>query len=179
MLDFYFYYKYIVRFILFLKKSKVKYYFTDILEIKKTLVYFNLQNITDLNNLSISNYYYFFKYFFGKIPFFSSYKYSFKLNISYYNFMILYNFKKKDIYYILIFLVNDIYSLISKNAINIKKEFNYWEYIINDMNFFVEKKNSIGFFFLKDHIHFKFIFNIDTNSLKWINLFNLFSIYKL
>jgi hypothetical protein len=125
MLDFYFYYKYIVRFILFLKKSKVKYYFTDILEIKKTLVYFNLQNITDLNNLSISNYYYFFKYFFGKIPFFSSYKYTFKLNISYYNFMILYNFKKKDIYYILIFLINDIYALISKNAINLRKELNY------------------------------------------------------
>lgn len=125
MLDFFFYYKYIVRFILFLKKSKVKYYFTDILEIKKTLVYFNLQNITDLNNLSISNYFYFFKYFFGKIPFFSSYKYTFKLNISYYNFMILYNFKKKDIYYILYFFINDIYSLISKTAINLKKESNY------------------------------------------------------
>jgi len=175
MLDFFFYYKYIVRFILFLKKSKVKYYFTDILEIKKTTVFFILQNITDLNNLSISNYYYFFKYFFGKIPFFSSYKYSFKLNISYYNFTILYNFKKKEIYYILFFLINDIYFLISKNAINLNKEVNYWEYIINDMNFFVEKKNSIGFFFLKDYIHFKFFFN----SSKLLNLFNFFSIYKL
>jgi hypothetical protein len=125
MLDFFFYYKYIVRFILFLKKSKVKYYFTDILEIKKTSVFFILQNITDLNNLSISNYYYFFKYFFGKIPFFSSYKYNFKLNISYYNFTILYNFKKKEIYYILFFLINDIYFLISKNAINLNKEANY------------------------------------------------------
>jgi hypothetical protein len=43
------------------------------------------------------------------------------------------------------------------------------------MNFFVEKKNSIGFFFLKDYIHFKFIFN----SSKLLNLFNFFSIYKL
>lgn len=28
------------------------------------------------------------------------------------------------------------------------------------MNFFVEKKNSIGFFNLKDYVNFKFIFNI-------------------
>jgi len=64
MLDFFFYYKYIVRFILFLKKSEKKYYFTDILDIKKTIVFFNIQNITDLNNLSISNYFFFFKYFY-------------------------------------------------------------------------------------------------------------------
>jgi hypothetical protein len=125
MLDFFFYYKYIIRFILFLKKSTSKYNFIDILEIKKLIVYFSLKNIQDLNNLALSNYYYYFKYFFGKIPFFSSYKYTFKLNISYYNFIILYNFKKKDIYYVFYFLINDIYSFISKNAINIKKENNY------------------------------------------------------
>jgi hypothetical protein len=125
MLDLFFYYKYITRFILFLKKSIFKYNFIDILEIKKLIVYFSLKNIKDLNNLSISNYYYYFKYFFGKIPFFSSYKYNFKLNVSYYNFIILYNFKKKDIYYVFYFLINDIYSFISKNAINIKKENNY------------------------------------------------------
>jgi hypothetical protein len=125
MLDFFFYYKYITRFILFLKKSALNYNFIDILEIKKLIVYFNLKNIIDLNNLSISNYFFFFKYFFGKIPFFSSYKYIFKLNINYYNFIILYNFKKKDIYYVLYFFVNDIYLVISKNAINIKKEYNY------------------------------------------------------
>jgi hypothetical protein len=125
MLDFFFYYRYIVRFILFLKKSKVKASFSDILEIKKSIVYFNLQNIIDLNNLSVSNYFFFFKYFFGKIPFFSSYKYTFKLNISYYNFIILYNFEKKEIFHILYFFINDIYYSISKNAVHIKKQFNY------------------------------------------------------
>lgn len=125
MLDFFFYYKYITRFILFLKKSAFKYNFIDILEIKKLIVYFSLKNIQDLNNLAISNYYYYFKYFFGKIPFFSSYKYTFKLNINYYNFIILYNFKKKDIYYVFYFLINDICSYISKNSINVKRENNY------------------------------------------------------
>jgi hypothetical protein len=174
MLDFFFYYKYIIRFILFLKKSTSKYNFIDILEIKKLIVYFSLKNIQDLNNLALSNYYYYFKYFFGKIPFFSSYKYTFKLNISYYNFIILYNFKKKDIYYVFYFLINDIYSFISKNAINIKKENNYWEFTINDMNFFIEKKNSIGFFHLKDYVNFKCIFN----NL-WLDYFNYFIIYKI
>lgn len=175
MLDFYFYYKNLVRFILFLKKSKVNFNFTDILEIEKSIIYFNLKNIVDLNNLSISNYYFFFKYFFGKIPFFSSYRYNFKLNISYYNFLILYNFKKKDIYYVLFFFINDIYFFISKNVINIKKEDNYWEYTICDMNFFIEKKNSIGFFNLKDYVNFKFFFNKNN----WLNYLNYFSIYKM
>lgn len=175
MLDFFFYYKNIIRFIFFLKKSKIKFSFTDILEIKKLVVYFNLSNIVDLNNLSISNYYYFFKYFFGKIPFFSSYKYVFKLNVSYYNFSILYNFKKKDIYYVLFFFINDVYFLISKNMIKVKKEVDFWEFTINDMNFFVEKKNSIGFFNLKDSVNFKFIFNMYES----LNYFNFFILYKL
>lgn len=174
MLDFFFYYKSVVRFILFLKKSKIKFNFTDILELKKSIIFFDLKNITDLNSLSISNYYFFFKYFFGKIPFFSSYKYEFKLNINYYNFVILYNFKKKEIYYVLSFLINDIYFIISKKAIKIQKEYNYWNYTINDMNFFIEKKNSIGFFNLKDFVNFKFVFNNN-----WLNYLNFFTIYKL
>jgi hypothetical protein len=175
MLDFYFYYKNIARYILFLKKSEKKFNFTDILEIKKSIIFFDLKNIIDLNNLSISNYYFFFKFFFGKIPFFTSYKYNFKLNVNYYNFVISYNLVKKGIYYALFFFINDIYILISKNVINIKKELNFWEFSISDMNFFVEKKNSIGFFNLKDHVNFKFIFNNES----WLNFFNFFSIFKL
>lgn len=175
MLDFFFHYKNIVRFILSLKKSKIKYNFTDILEVKKIIVFFNIKNISDLNNLSISNYFFFYKYFFGKIPFFSSYKYNFKLNINYYNFIISYNFKKKYIYYVFFFFVNDIYFTISKNLINIKRESSYWEYTINDMNFFVERKNSIGFFNLKDYVNFQFIFN----NCKYLDYLNYFQIYKI
>jgi hypothetical protein len=176
MLDFFFYYKNITRFIIFLKKSKFKYSFFDITEINKSMVFFNIKNITDLNNLSVSNYFFFFKYFFGKIPFFLSYNYNFKLNISYYSFTILCNLKKKEIYYMLFFFFNDIYSVISKNGIILKKELNCWIFVINDMNFFVEKKNSIGFFNLKDTVNFKFIFNKNND---WLNYSNFFKIYKL
>jgi len=175
MFDFFFYYKYIIRFILYLKKSETKFKPTNILKLEKVIVFFDLKNIIDLNNLSISNYYFFFKYFFGKIPFFHNYKYVFKLNVNYYNFFIMYNFKKKDIYYVLYFLINDIYFNISKNLININKVDNYWNFIINDMNFFIEKKNSIGFFHLKDYVNFRFI----SKSNNKLDYFNFFMIYKI
>jgi len=60
MLDFYFYNTNLVRFILFLKKSEKKYDFSKILNITEINVYFNIKNIIDLNNLSLSNYFYFF-----------------------------------------------------------------------------------------------------------------------
>lgn len=175
MFDFFFYYKYVIRFILFLKKSKTNFKSTNILKLEKVIVFFDLKNIIDINNLSISNYYFFFKYFFGKIPFFYNYKYVFKLNVNYYNFFIMYNFKKKEIYYILYFFINDIYFNISKNLINVNKIDNYWNFIINDMNFFIEKKNSIGFFYLKDNVNFRFI--LKTNNE--LDYYNYFINYKL
>ena len=54
-----------------------------------------------------------------------SYNYNFKLNINYYSFIILCNLKKKEIYYMLFFFFNDIYSIISKNGVTIKKELNF------------------------------------------------------
>jgi len=146
MQDFFFHYKYVGRYIFFLKNSKELYHFSSMLNLDKLLIYFNLKNITDLNSLSISNYYYFFKYYFGKIPFFYSYSHQFKLNVNYYSFIIQCVFKEKYTYYLIFFLINDILFLISKNAILIKKEKNFWEYIINDMNFFIEKKKFNWFF---------------------------------
>lgn len=43
------------------------------------------------------------------------------------------------------------------------------------MNFFIEKKNSIGFFHLRDYVHFKFLFN----NIKWLDCLNFLKLYKL
>lgn len=125
MLDLFFYNANIIRFILFLKKSEKRYDYNEIIDLNSINVYFNIKNIVDLNSLSLSNYYYFFKFFFGKIPYFLNYKYSFKLNVNYYSFLIFYNFKKKDLFFVFSFFLNDVYHSISKNAINIKKELDY------------------------------------------------------
>ena len=47
--------------------------------------------------------------------------------------------------------------------------------MINDMNFFIEKKNSIGFFHLKEYVNFRFIFNFNHG----LNYFNYFIQYKI
>lgn len=176
MLDFFFHYKNVGRHILFLKKSKEKKIQNlDILYLDKLIVYFNIKDTIDLNNLSISNYFYFFKYYFGRIPFFSNYKYKFKLNISYYTFFVQFNFYKKDLFYPLYFFVNDIYYSISHNSLKKNIGINFLEFTVNDMNFFIEKKNSVGFFNLKDSINFKLFFKIQDN----FNASNLFTLFKI
>lgn len=128
MIDLYYYYKYIGRYILFLKynnKKKIPFHFTEILEFNKLVFFFDICNINDLNNVNILSHIFFFKYYFGIVPFLSNYSYKFKLNLNYYNFFVQYNFYKKKIYYSIYFFFNDIYFMINKLNMNLKKEFNY------------------------------------------------------
>jgi len=175
MLDFFFYYKYIVRFILILKKSEFKYNYTNIINLNKFIIYFNINNINDLNNRSILNYIYFFKYYFSVIPYFSNYYYKFHLNLDYYSFCIQYSFINKAIHYPLYHFVNDIYYMINRSYISLNKNYNFIEYKIIDMSFFVEKKNSIAFFNLKIPVNFKLIIN-NHNFFDYKNLLNLFKL---
>lgn len=64
--------------------------------------------------------------------------------------------------------------MINKIHLLCKKFKNYWEYSINDMNFFLEKKNSLGFFNLKYNLFIQLWYN---NNNNWD--FNLFDILKL
>jgi len=59
MLDYYFYYKYIGRFILYLKNSIEFFYSINILELNKLVLFFDLYNINDLNNISILSHIFF------------------------------------------------------------------------------------------------------------------------
>lgn len=175
MFDFYFHYKYNGRFILSLKDTKIKH-FTDLLQLEKIIVFFNIKGITDLSNNAVLSYLFFFKYYFGVIPFFTNYQHEFKLNVHYYSFLIEYTFFKKIMYFYLFFFVNDIYYMINKLNISNKKHLNYIEYEINDMNFFLEKKNSLGFFNLKHNLYFKLFYKHNKNNN--LNLFYLFKLNK-
>ena len=155
-------------------KAACLFHFTDISILDKIVVYFNIKDITDLSNSSVLSYLFFFKYYFGILPFYTNYKHEFKLNVHYYTFLIEYSFYKRIMYFYLFFFVNDIYYMINKLNISNKKFSNYWEFIINDMNFFLEKKNSLGFFNLKDNLHYQFYFN--NNKFNYLNLFSLFKL---
>jgi len=125
MFDYYFHYKFIGRFILYLKNSSEFFYFTNILEFNKLVLFFDVYNINDLNSINILSHIFFFKYYFGVLPFFTNYIYKFKLNINYYNFFIQYNFFEKNIYYPLYFFFNDVYYMINKFNLNVNKKLDY------------------------------------------------------
>src|SRR3954470_13303380 len=104
MFDFFFHYKYNGRFILNLRAPRI-FHFTDILILEKIVVYFNIKDITDLSNSAVLSYLFFFKYYFGILPFFTNYKHEFKLNIHYYSFLIEYTFFSRIMYAYLFFFV--------------------------------------------------------------------------
>src|SRR5437763_5025336 len=114
MFDLYLYFKYSLRYINFLKNFNNINSFFDNIKIEKFVVFFNIKNITDLNHNYILSSIFFFKYYFGVIPFFTNYQQYFKLNINYYNFLIEYIFYKKYIFYSLYYFINDIYYFINK-----------------------------------------------------------------
>jgi len=125
VLDYFFYYKYVGRYILCLKHSVDLFYFTNILELCKLAVFFNVYNISDLSSTTILSHIFFFKYYFGVVPFFTNYVHKFKLNVHYYNFFIQCNFFKKSIYYPLYFFFNDVYYMINKANLILNKELSF------------------------------------------------------
>jgi len=126
MFDYFFYYNNIGRYILFLKSNLSLYPKNiDILEFSKLVIFFNVLNVNDLNNISILSHIFFLKYYFGIMPFFTNYSYKFKLNLHYFNFFIQCDFFNKNMYYPLYFFFNDIYCMINKNNLSLNKNFNF------------------------------------------------------
>src|ERR1700729_3318418 len=138
MFDFYFHYNNLVRFIDTLKCSEDIFTYMDIVKIKNLNVFFEIKEIKDLNSFSVLNSIYFFKFYFGFLPFFTQYSYRFSLNISYYSFVLIHNFYGKNLYFPLFFFVNDIFVCINKLNLELYKFNNTLKYIVKDMNFFLE-----------------------------------------
>jgi len=177
MFNLFFYFKNVGRYILFLRYNEINLHYKFIKEIEKVILFFDIKNIIDLNNNSILSYLFFFKYYFGVIPYFSNYKHVFKLNIHYFSFFIEYIFIGNKFYIPLYFFINDIYYMINKMYLSYNIYHNYWEYYITDMNFFLEKKNSIGFYNLKHYLFFQFFLKKDANHIDYFNFFSLFKLY--
>lgn len=155
--DYYFYYKYVLRFLL-LEKIGVDYKNTYAFpKIYKLNSFFIIKDLVDFENLKSSNYFFFFKYFFGKRAFFVNYTTRFSLNVLYHSFNIQLILAKQDLYIFINFLFNDILPYCNKRflLLNSKKN-NSINFKILDMNIFLEKKTHVGFFFLKEPLNMKF-----------------------
>jgi hypothetical protein len=154
--DYYFHYKYISRFLLLEKIGSYYYNTYTFTKIEKLNIFFVIKNLVDFENLKSSNYFFFFKYFFGKKAKFINYKTRFSLNVWYHNFKIQLVFAKKDLYIFINFLFNDILPFCNKRymILNFKNTINFK---ILDMNIFLEKKTHVGFFNLKETLNMSFL----------------------
>lgn len=156
-LDFKFHHKYVLRFLL-LQKLGYKYIHPyNIPNLSKIKMYFSVKDLVDFDHIKGSNYYFFFKYFFGKKASFVNYTSSFSLNVLYHSFEIQLIFRKHDIYLCFDFLFNDILPFCNNQyAFFNARQKHYVSYTIYDMNIFLERKTHVGFFNLKDNLSFKF-----------------------
>lgn len=145
------------RFLLHLKFNSKFYNSFEFLKLKELNVFFFLKSIEDMDHLCVSNYFYFFKFFFGRIGFFSNYSYIFSLNIEYHSFIVQLNCYKKYIYHPLLFLMNDINSKLKASTYTKTVLNNKLTYTVNDMNFFTDKKTTIGFFNLIHNVNFNVV----------------------
>jgi hypothetical protein len=175
MRDLYMHYKFTGRFLLNLKFNSRAYNIFEVLKIQELNIFFFIKDIEDLDKLSVSSSFYFFKYFFGTIGFFLNYQYHFSLNVGYHTFILQSNFYNRDVYFPLFFFLNDVYFMLNKNYISKKNLDNVCEFIINDMNFFVEKKTTLGFFNLLHKVGFR----VSAKGASWMQGSNLFLLFKI
>ena len=104
----YFHYKAVGRYLLMLKYNEHLYNSKTIIKLRKISVFFDLRNLTDLDDLTISNCFYFFRFFLGKSGYYQSYRMKFKLNVYYHSFVVKCDLDKKLMYYSVFFFVNDV-----------------------------------------------------------------------
>jgi hypothetical protein len=168
--DYYFHYKYVLRFLLLEKIGEFYKNTNTFPKILKLNIYFVIKDLVDFENLKSSNYFFFFKYFFGKKAKFLNYNTRFSLNVLYHSFYIQLFFTKKYLYIFINFLFNDILPFCNKRYMRVKFK-NSINFKILDMNIFLEKKTHVGFFNLKEPLNMKFLSH--ASEIEKNNLYNL------
>jgi len=78
IIDYYFFYKYLVRFISVNKfNSKINTY--NVISLNKLVLSFDIKDIDDIDDVQFYNYFYLFKFFFGKSAYLTKLNSSFDL----------------------------------------------------------------------------------------------------
>jgi len=149
--------------------------------IEKAVLFFFLKDFDDFNDPKFYNYFYFFKFFFGKKAFFLGYKSLFDLGKTTYNIKVQCFLSKKDIFNSILFLSNDVFTFLDSLYIDTKVTEVTRSLIvvllkIKDMNVFVEKKTNVGLFYLKDPLNIQLFF-FGTKALSTKFLLQCFKIF--
>lgn len=157
IVDLFFNYKYNVRFFLLNKFFYKNLYEID--NIKGAVFFFSIKEYDNLDSKEIYNFFYLFKFFFGKLAFFSSYVSLLSLGKWYYNFDVKVIINKKFFYYYMYFIFNDFLFNLSKDSYSINLNKDFYLISIPDMSIFNDKKSNLGLFNLNSTINFKFLIN--------------------
>lgn len=151
LIDSFFNYKYVTRFVLLNKIFHANTY--DLPRLKRLNFFFNLSKIEDLNDIQLYNYFYLIKFFFGRSSFFSKIKKYYLLGTWYYNFNVqLFINDNYMIYNLLYYLFNNIVVNVEKNLLYLAikgEKINIFSLVIKDKNIYSELKTNLGLFNIK------------------------------
>lgn len=162
-LDYFFTYKYSLRFLIILKLSNFYNKNTYNLPfLSKLSFFFSLSKSEDKDNISFYNYFYLFKFFFGKNAFLSKYRSFYNLGTWYYNFKIYIFFNKREVYPVLFYFINDFLYFINKIHYKLgvySKKLNIFYIVLKDLTIFSERKTNMGLFYLEDNLNLHLYFS--------------------
>jgi len=161
--DYYFYSKYIVKFVL---RNKFNYFsILSVPFISKVFVTYIIHDLIDSDDLCSSNYFYFFRFFFGKTAFLLNHYTRFRLNIMYHFFSVELSFSRCYVFFFISFIVHDVlpYLNLKYLVVTISNDFNI-SLVISDLTLFTEKRTNLGFFGLRHALSCKFSYSGVYNS---------------
>lgn len=151
-------YRHMVRFLL-VHKADVFFSTFELPFLKKLIFFFSVIDLGDLEDPRVFNYYYLLRFFFGSKAFFTSFKSKFLLGRTFYSFNIVSFFFQRFIFFPLFFLTNDVVPLTNKNTYGHYLDGPCFTMSFFDTNVFLEKKNNLALFNLKNPLVARFIFS--------------------
>lgn len=156
--DYYFNYRYLVRFFLVHKVDIFSSSF-ELPFLGQMTALFSVIDLSDTDDPRTFNYYYLFRFFLGTKGFITNVKTKFLLGRTFYSFNIVSFFSKRFLFFPLHFLVNDVIASSNKNTYGYYRDGLCFTMSFFDTNVFLEKKNNLGLFTLKNPLVVKFFFS--------------------
>lgn len=102
--------------------------------------------------------FFFNKIFYWKVYLYFYYSKYFKLGYYYHNFLLQCIIKNYNIFFTLFYFINDVFFFVNKNYIKLDLNLKFINLNLTDMAFFLEKRNSVGFFNLSDPLYIRLNF---------------------
>jgi len=155
--DYFFHYRHLLRFVLLHKLDCFSTIF-DLPRLRSALLVFSVQRLLDLDDARSFNYFFLARFFFGNGAFVAGFKSSFSLGRSYYSFQLLSFFKERFAHFPLLFLANDLLPFVGRQYFRHFFWMNEFNLSFFDMNLFLEKKNNLALYNLRDFLRYRFFF---------------------